>query len=53
MHDDPELVAAVRDAHVRGLGHEDVFELPGGRGPGDVADQSTRQRNQMPFGAWR
>ncbi|MEU4769191.1 hypothetical protein AB0H12_38705 [Actinosynnema sp. NPDC023794] len=32
MHDDPELIALVRDARARGLGHEDVFALLGGRG---------------------
>lgn len=32
MHDDPELIAMVRDAHARGLDHEDVFALLGGRG---------------------
>ncbi|MCC8244167.1 hypothetical protein [Saccharothrix luteola] len=32
MHDDPELIAMVHDAHVRGLGHEEVFTALGGRG---------------------
>ncbi|KOX18769.1 hypothetical protein ADK67_35015 [Saccharothrix sp. NRRL B-16348] len=32
MHDDPELIAMVRDAHTRGVGHEDVFAMLGGRG---------------------
>lgn len=37
MYDDPELIAVVRDARARGLGHEDVFALLGGRGVGKSA----------------